>query len=306
MQDLDRVPAELKTLRDWIRWGASRFQEAGLSFGHGTDNALDEAAALVLHSLHLPMDLNVAFWDARLTPAESEAVLARIRRRIRERIPLAYLTHEAWFGGLAFYVDPRVLIPRSPLAELIEQGFQPWLDPNTVQRVLDVGTGSGCIAIACAYAFPQARVDAVDNSADALEVARINVHRHDVGDQVALYESDLLGALPADRRYDLIVSNPPYVDRARMDSLPPEYRHEPGDALAAGEDGMDCVRRLLVEARERLTDDGLLVVEVGATQSAMAAAYPDLPLTWLEFERGGEGVFLITAEELARHAAQLN
>lgn len=306
MQDLDRVPAELKTLRDWIRWGASRFQEAGLSFGHGTDNALDEAAALVLHSLHLPMDLDVAFWDARLTPAESEAVLARIRRRIRERIPLAYLTHEAWFGGLAFYVDPRVLIPRSPLAELIEQGFQPWLDPNTVQRVLDVGTGSGCIAIACAYAFPQARVDAVDNSADALEVARINVHRHDVGDQVALHESDLLGALPADRRYDLIVSNPPYVDRARMDSLPPEYRHEPGDALAAGEDGMDCVRRLLVEARDRLTDDGLLVVEVGATQSAMAAAYPDLPLTWLEFERGGEGVFLITAEELARHAGQLN
>ncbi|MBA1149027.1 50S ribosomal protein L3 N(5)-glutamine methyltransferase [Ectothiorhodospiraceae bacterium WFHF3C12] len=302
MQDLDRVPNELKTLRDWVRWGASRFQEAGLSFGHGTDNAIDEAAALVLHSLHLPMDLNAAFWDGRLTAAESEAVLARIRRRIRERMPLPYLTHEAWFGGLAFYVDPRVLIPRSPLAELIEQGFQPWLDPNAVHRVLDVGTGSGCIAIACGYAFPQARVDAVDNSADALEVARINVQRHHMAEQVSLHESDLFSALPAERRYDLIVSNPPYVDRDRMESLPPEYRHEPADALAAGEDGMACVHRLLAEARERLTDNGLLVVEVGATQAAVDAAYPDLPLTWLEFERGGEGVFLITAEELARHA----
>ncbi len=172
-----------------------------------------------------------------------------------------------------------------------------------MHRVLDVGTGSGCIAIACAYAFPQARVDAVDNSADALEVARINVHRHDMGEQVALHESDLFSGLPADRHYDLIVSNPPYVDRARMENLPPEYRHEPGQALAAGEDGMDCVRRLLAQARDHLTDDGLLVVEVGATRAALDAAYPGLPLTWLEFERGGEGVFLITAEELSRHAA---
>lgn len=298
MRDLDRVPPELVTLRDWVRWGASRFQEAGLSFGHGTDNAIDEAAALVLHTLHLPMDLSAVYWDARLTADEAEAVIARMRRRIRERMPLPYLTHEAWFSGLSFYVDQRVLIPRSPLAELIEPGFQPWLDPDAVDAVLDVGTGSGCIAIACAYAFPQARVDAVDVSPDALEVARVNVRRHDLADRVALLESDLYAGLPADSRYDLIVSNPPYVDRRRMADLPPEYRHEPASALAAGEDGLDHARRLLDGAAARLNPGGLLVMEVGASDTALQAAYPGLPLTWVELERGGEGVFLISAEEL--------
>ncbi len=297
MESIDHPPEGLDTLRDIVRYAASRFNEAGLVFGHGTDNAIDEAAALALHVLRLPADLPDLYWGARLTQGEREAVMARVRRRIRERLPLPYITHETWFAGLPFYVDQRVLVPRSPLAEPIRQGFQPWLDPDEVNRVLDLGTGSGCIAIACAYAFPEAQVDAVDNDPQALEVAGINVHRHDLDERVALIQADVFDGVPQER-YSLIISNPPYVDAAAMAALPAEYRHEPGAALAAGEDGLDVVRRILRDAPRYLADDGLLVVEVGDSDDAVAEAFGHLPLTWLEFEQGGYGVFVVRAADL--------
>ncbi len=298
MEPIDHAPEELQTIRDLVRYGASRFNEGGLVFGHGTDNALDEAAALVLHVLHLPADLSEGYWDARLTRVEKEAIMARVRRRIEERLPLPYITHEAWFAGLPFYVDKRVLVPRSPMAEWIEQGFQPWLDPDAVDRVLDVGTGSGCIAIACAYAFPDARVDAVDNDGDALEVAAVNVQRHNVADRVTLIRSDLFEGVPAEARYQLIISNPPYVDGEEMSNLPPEYRQEPRAALAAGEDGLDMVRRMLARAGDHLTEDGVLVVEVGYSAETLEQAFPDVSFLWLELERGGHGVFMFTRQQL--------
>lgn len=306
MHELDSVPLELQTMRDYVRWAASRFQEAGLVFGHGTDNALDEAAALVLHTLHLPMDLGAVWWEARLTAPEAEAVVNRVRRRIRERLPLPYLTREAWFAGLPFYVDERVLVPRSPIGEIIQRQFEPWLEPESVERVLDIGTGSGCIAIACAYAFPDAEVDAVDVSPDALEVARINVERHRLQKRVTLLQSDLFTALPQDRRYDLIVSNPPYVDALDMSQLPPEYRHEPRLALEAGEDGLDLVRTILREAPARLSERGILVVEVGNSGPALEAAFPDVPFVWLEFEHGEGEVFLLTAQQLTDYRDYFN
>ncbi len=297
MEPIDHVPEELQTMRDLVRYAASRFNEGGLVFGHGTDNALDEAAALVLHVLHLPVDLPDGYWEAKLTRSEREAVMARVRRRIEERLPLPYITHEAWFAGLPFYVDRRVLVPRSPLAEWIEQGFQPWLDPDAVERVLDIGTGSGCIAIACAYAFPDACIDATDADADALEVAAINVQRHQVADRVALLRSDLFEGVPKER-YQLIISNPPYVDRDEMERLPPEYRREPRTALAAGEDGLDVVRRMLAGAGGYLAEDGVLIVEVGYSAEALEYAFPDVPFLWLELERGGHGVFMFTLQQL--------
>jgi ribosomal protein L3 glutamine methyltransferase len=303
MHELDQAPPELKTMRDFVRWAASRFQEAGLVFGHGTDSALDEAAALVLHTLHLPMDLGAPWWESRLTAAEAGAVLARVRRRILERLPLPYLTREAWFAGLPFYVDERVLVPRSPIAEAIQRQFEPWIELEQVARVLDIGTGSGCIAIACAYAFAEAAVDAVDVSPDALDVARINVERHRLQDRVTLIRSDLFDALPADRRYDLVVSNPPYVDAPDMRRLAPEFRHEPRLGLAAGEDGLDLVRRILQEAPARLSERGVLAVEVGNSASALEAAFPGVPFVWLEFEHGEGEVFLFTAEQLNDYRA---
>jgi ribosomal protein L3 glutamine methyltransferase len=290
----------LATLRDYVRYAASRFAEAGLFFGHGTAGPLDEAAALVLHALHLPYDLPGGYFEARLVPEEREQVLALIERRIAERKPLAYLTREAPFAGLSFYVDERVLVPRSPIAELIEQRFAPWLEADVVTDILDLCTGSGCIAIACAHAFPEARVDAADISRDALEVARINIGKHEVEDRVNAVESDLFAAL-AGRRYDLIVSNPPYVNLAEWQALPAEFHAEPRLGLESGADGLDCVRGILESAARHLKPEGILVVEVGSAADALVEAFSDVPFCWVDFERGGDGVFLLTAEQVYRY-----
>lgn len=287
----------LQTITDFTRWGASRLAAAGIHFGHGTDNPIDEALVLVRHALNLGHDLPREFYAARLTEHEKRAVLELIERRIVERMPAPYLTGEAWFAGLPFFVDRRVLIPRSPFAELVENGFAPWVDAERVERVLDLCTGSGCIAIACAFAFPEADVDAVELSPEALVVARSNVERHGVGDQVRLLQGDLWAPV-ADQSYDLIVSNPPYVSDAEMEALPPEYAHEPELGLRSGPEGLDVVARILAGARRHLRPGGVLVVEVGSAAEAVAAAWPELPFTWLEFARGGAGVFLLKAEEL--------
>ena len=285
------------TVRALIARGARRLQRAGVFFGHGTDNAWDDAAALVLHALDLPPSGERAIYTRRVGGRGIERVDELLRRRIEERIPAVYLTGETWFAGLPFHVDRRVLIPRSPLAELIERRFAPWIDGARVRRILDVGTGSGCIAIACAKALPRARVDAVDISAEALEVAASNVRRHRVGRRVRLVRSDHFSAL-AGERYDIIVANPPYVGRREMSGLPPEYRHEPPLALAAGRDGLDSVRVILREAGRHLRPGGLLIVEVGNTEAAVRRAFKRLPFLWLEFERGGGGVFLLAREAL--------
>jgi ribosomal protein L3 glutamine methyltransferase len=290
----------LTTIRDYIRWGATCFAEAGVFLGHGTATPLDEAAALVLHVIRQPHDLPGEYFSAVLTQEERERIVHLVERRIAERVPLAYLTHEAWFAGHKFYVDERVLVPRSPIAELIENRFEPWLAPERVGNVLDLCTGSGCIAIACAYAFPAAQVDAVDLAPGALEVARLNVRDHGLEDVVRLVCSDLYEEL-GKRRYDLIVSNPPYVSREEWRSLPREYHAEPRLGLEAGEDGLDCVRRLLAGAGDHLEEDGILVVEVGASKDALRAVYPQVDFLWLELERGGEGVFLLTAEQVRQY-----
>jgi ribosomal protein L3 glutamine methyltransferase len=292
---------ELITLGDFVRWGTSRFTEAGLCFGHGTDNALDEAFYLVTHALHLPHEIPPYMVGTRLTRVEREDVVKLLWRRIETRRPAPYLTGEAWFAGLPFHVDERVLVPRSPVAELIEQGFAPWVDSMAVADVLDLCTGSGCIAIACALTFPGARVDATDLSPEALAVAEQNVARHHVGDPVCLHQADLFVGLEG-RCYDIIVCNPPYVDAEDMLALPEEYRHEPVLALASGEDGLDITRRILVQASDYLKPGGILVVEVGNSAAALVETHRDVPFTWLEFERGGTPVFLLTAEQLKEGA----
>ncbi len=288
---------ELKTIRDMIRWAVSSFNEGGLYYGHGSETAWDEAVTLVLRALHLPHDVNQFVLDARLTSGERDTIQKLITRRISERIPLSYLIHEAWFASLPFFVDERVLIPRSPIAELIENEFQPWVDPDRMNNILDLCTGSGCIAIACAKAFPYADVDASDISNDALAVAKINVLRHGVEQQVQLIQSDLFNNLPP-KKYNLIISNPPYVDAEDMATLPVEYQHEPRLGLAAGADGLDYARRILQDALPFLQAEGTLIVEVGNSEFALTDLYPDIPFTWLEFERGGGGVFMLTAEQL--------
>lgn len=291
------VLTTLSSLRDYIRWAASRFTEAQVSFGHGTTRALDEAAALVLHAVYQPYNLAEAYLDAVLTPDERQRVAEIIDRRINLRIPAAYLTHEAIFAGLTFYVDERVLVPRSPIAELIEQRFAPWVDEENVEGILDLCTGSGCIAIACAYAFPEVYVDAVDLSADALAVAEKNVSKHQLDDAVTLYESDLFEGLP-ETRYDIIVSNPPYVCREEWEQLPAEFHAEPALGLKGGESGLDVVLRILADADNYLTDNGILVIETGSSAETLQTLFPEVPFYWLDFERGGDGVFLLTAEQV--------
>jgi ribosomal protein L3 glutamine methyltransferase len=285
------------TVAELIRGVEKEFARAGLYFGHGTDNALDEAAWLVGSALQLaPHELDAHLED-RPTPAQQNAIRALVEKRINTRQPLAYLLQEAWFAGLKFYVDERVLVPRSLTAEFIAERFQPWIDPARVRRILDLCTGSGCMAIACAYAFPEARVDAADISQAALAVARINVENHGLRERVQLIHSDLFSGL-SDARYDLIVTNPPYVARAEMETLPPEYRHEPALALASGAQGLDAVTRILAAAPAHLNPGGILVAEVGNSAAALQQRFPSVPFTWLTTAMGDESVFLLTAAQL--------
>lgn len=286
----------LRTLRDLVRWGASEFGRAGLHFGHGTDNALDEAFHLVTWALKLPHELPAIYLDAELTPAERKQVLKLLNDRVRTRQPAAYLTGEMWFAGLSFEVDRRVLVPRSPIAELIETRFAPWLQAEPA-RILDLCAGSGCIGIACAMAFPDAQVDAVEIDDKALQVLARNIERHEVQARVSAVKSDLFDKLQG-RTYELIVSNPPYVPTARWKSMPAEYRHEPRRALEAGADGMDAVTRILRDAPRYLARDGLLVCEVGGSMNEFNRRFPSIPAIWPEFERGGDGVFVISRDDL--------
>jgi ribosomal protein L3 glutamine methyltransferase len=288
----------LITVRDWLRFAVSRFNEAKLFFGHGSDNAFDEAAYLILHTLDLPLDRLDPFLDASLTHGESEQVQTVIERRVRERLPAAYLTHEAWLGEHRFYVDERVIVPRSFIAELLHEELAPWIEsPNEVTHVLDLCTGSGCLAILAALAFPNAKVDAVELSSDALEVADRNVADYGLHDRIELIESDLFSALQG-RTYDIILSNPPYVNAESLAALPAEYRAEPALALGSGMDGLDATRSILAQAKEHLNPGGLLVVEIGHNRDALEAACPTLPFVWLDTAAGDQFVFLLRREDL--------
>jgi ribosomal protein L3 glutamine methyltransferase len=292
------VPGELETVRDWLRYAVSRFRAAGLAFGHGTADPYDEAAYQLLHALHLPLDRLEPFLDARLTHAERGEVAALLSRRVDERVPAAYLTHEAWLGDFRFYVDERVIVPRSFIAELVPDGLAPFVgDANGVRAALDLCTGSGCLAILLAHGYPEADIDAVDLSADALTVAQRNVSDYGLAGRINLIRSDLYANLP-EKSYELIVSNPPYVTTMAMDALPAEYRHEPAMALAGGVDGMDAVRVILRQAPRYLNPDGLLVVEVGHNREAAESAFPRLPFTWLDTDSAVDAVFALRREEI--------
>ncbi len=294
------APPELETLRDWLRFAVSRFGQAKLAFGHGFADARDEATYLLLHVLHLPLDEIDPFLDARLTAAERAELAALMTRRIDERVPAAYLTHEAWLGEFRFYVDDRVIIPRSFIAELLPDGLAPFVpDPQAIRSALDLCTGSGCLAVLLAHAFPSADVDAADISSDALAVAQRNVSEYGLADRINLIRSDLFDNLPA-KSYDLIVSNPPYVTAVAMEALPREYRHEPALALAGGEDGLDAVRTILAAAPRFLEPGGLLVVEIGNNRGAVEEAYPRMPFVWLETASSTDSVFLLTREDVVR------
>ncbi len=293
---VDEAVNELHTLQDMLRWTVSRFNAAGLFYGHGTDNAWDEAVQLVLPTLYLPLDIPSEVRFSRLTSSERLRVVERVIRRINDRTPVSYMTNKAYFCGLEFFVDERVLVPRSPIAELIETQFEPFLQ-QAPTRIMDLCTGSGCIGIACAHAFPDAEVDLVDISIDALAVAEQNIQDHGLEQQVIPLRSDLLRDVPKDK-YDLIVTNPPYVDQEDMDNLPEEFRHEPELGLAAGTDGLKLVRRILANAPDYLKDDGILICEVGNSMVHMEQEYPNIPFTWIEFANGGHGVFMMTRQQL--------
>ncbi|MCR4303310.1 MAG: 50S ribosomal protein L3 N(5)-glutamine methyltransferase [Gallionella sp.] len=288
----------LHTVRDCLRFAVSRFNQAGLFFGHGSEDAYDEASYLILHTLHLPLDRLDPFLEAHLTDSERTEVLSIIQRRVEKRIPAAYLTHQALLGGFSFYVDERVIVPRSFIAELLQNQLSPWIaDPEAIHSVLDLCTGSGCLAIIAALAFPYAGVDAVDLSEDALAVAERNVADYHLQDRVSLIESDLFSRL-GDKQYDLIVSNPPYVNEESVKSLPQEYRHEPEMALGSGHDGLDATRTILKHAAQHLTENGLLVVEIGHNRDTLEAAYPGLPFTWLDVSAGDQFVFMLHKNDI--------
>lgn len=291
------APDEVVSPYQFILWADQCFDEAGLCFGHGTDNAYDEACYLILRALGLSFEVDDEQLNQTLSPEQKDYLAALVSCRIEQRQPVAYILNEAWFCGLPFYVDERVLVPRSPIAELIGQQFSPWIASDDVSRILDIGTGSGCIAIASALALPDAKVDAVDICADALAVAEENSQRHGVSERLRLIRSDLYANLDG-QRYDIIIANPPYVDAEDMAHLPEEFRHEPRLGLEAGEDGLDVVRQLLAQSRKHLTEAGILIVEVGNSQAALIDAFPDVDFMWLEFEYGGDGVFLLSAEQL--------
>ncbi len=295
--EYNQLSNELITIADWIRYCASSFERAGVFFGHGTENAWDEAVQLVLQVLSLPLDAHSAVLNCRVVHAERECLADALRQRVQERKPLPYITQQAWCMGLPFYVDERVLIPRSPFAEWIAKQFSPWIEAGRVTDILEIGTGSGCLAIACALQFPEAHVDAVDISAEALVVAERNVARHHVAEQVSLWQGDCYAPVPG-RQYDIIFSNPPYVGADEMATLPPEYRHEPRGALEAEDNGLEIVKRILAGAAQQLRPQGILVVEVGNSDEALMAALPGVPFTWLEQEHGGHGLLLLTREEL--------
>lgn len=293
---VDEAVSELHTLQDMLRWTVSRFNAAGLFYGHGTDNAWDEAVQLVLPTVYLPLDVPPEVRNSRLTSSERHRIVERVMRRINDRTPVSYLTNVAYFCGMEFFVDERVLVPRSPIGELIENRFEPFLQQEPT-RIMDLCTGSGCIGIACAHMFPEAEVDIVDISTDALAVAEQNITDHGLEQQVIPLRSDLLRDIPKDK-YDLIVTNPPYVDQEDMDNLPEEFRHEPELGLAAGSDGLKLVRRILANAPDYLKDDGILICEVGNSMIHMEEQYPHIPFMWLEFANGGHGVFMLTREQL--------
>lgn len=299
---LDQAISDLETMLDMVRWSVSRFNDADLFFGHGTDNAWDEAVTLVMHALHLPPDLSQytgdKLFNARLTQGERQKVAELVLKRVQTRMPLPYLTNQAWFCGLPFYVDERVLIPRSPFAELIQQHFAPYV--TEPKSIMDLCTGGGCIAIALAHAFPDAYVDALDISQDALDVAQLNIHEHGLDERVIPIQSDVFDGI-MDQTYDLIVSNPPYVDAEDMDDLPDEFKHEPELALASGNDGLDIVEQILKGAVKHLNNNGWLFVEVGNSQVHFATRFPGLDVEWLEFEQGGDGVFVVSKAQLENY-----
>lgn len=298
---VDEAVTELRTIGDMLRWAVSRFNDANIYYGHGTDNAWDEAIALVFHALHLPEEIGQQVILSNLTSSEKHKIVELIIRRVRERLPVPYLTHKARFAGLDFYVDERVLVPRSPIAEMINNQFSPWLYNKPVHRIMDLCTGSACIAIACAHAFEDAEVDALDISEDALEVAQINIESLDVMERVFPIQSDLFSAIPKGPHYDLIVSNPPYVDAEDIGDMPDEYHHEPAIGLASGRDGLDLTKRILANAADYLTENGVLVVEVGNSMVHLIEQFPDVPFTWVDFEFGGDGVFVLTRDQLVEN-----